>query len=87
LAAPGSDQVSGEVTGVERDRLIFGNVLDAYGTEVFGQDVERSEYSKDKLQQLAHLSQLNAYGQISDDQKKELQELRKILITDDTTEF
>ncbi|QKZ14268.1 AAA family ATPase [Spirosoma sp. KUDC1026] len=87
LAAPGSDQVSGEVTGVERDRLVFGNVLDAYGTEVFGQNVERSEHSKNKLQQLAHLSQLNAYGQISDDQKKELQELRKILITDDTTEF
>jgi predicted ATP-binding protein involved in virulence len=87
LAAPGSEQLSSEVTSVERDRLIFGNVLDAYGTEVFGQDVERSEQSKDKLQQLAHLSQLNAYGQISDDQKKELQELRKILITDDTTEF
>lgn len=87
LAAPGSQQTSGEITGVERDRLIFGNVLDAYGTEAFGQDVERSDTSKDKLQQLAHLSQLNAYGQISDDQKKELQELRKILITDDTTEF
>jgi len=87
LAAPGSQQTSGEVTGVERDRLIYGNVLDAYSTEAFGQDVERSELSKDKLQRLAHLSQLSSYGQISGPEKKELQTLRTILITDDTTEF
>lgn len=87
LAAPGSDQKSGEVTGLDRDRLIFGNVLDAYGTEVFGQDVERSEESKEKLQRLAHLSQLSSYGKISEEEKQEMQELRKILITDDTTEF
>ncbi|GAB3950079.1 AAA family ATPase [Spirosoma harenae] len=87
LAAPGSQQKSGEITGVERDRLIFGNVLDAYGTEAFGQDVERSDTSKNKLQRLAHLSQLNSYGAISEPEKNELQNLRKILITDDTTEF
>jgi len=87
LAAPGSQQPSGEVTGVDRDRLIYGNVLDAYGTEAFGQDVERSEASKEKLQRLAHLSQVSSYGQISQTEKKELQHLRTILITDDTTEF
>ncbi len=87
LAAPGSRQLSGEVKGTDRARLIYGNVLDAYGTEVFGQDVERSEASKEKVQQLAHLSQLNTFGKITDQQKKELQDLRKILITDDTTEF
>jgi hypothetical protein len=39
LAAPGSNNTSGQVTGIERDRLIFGNVLDAYGTELFGENV------------------------------------------------
>jgi predicted ATP-binding protein involved in virulence len=87
LAAPGSTQPSGEVTGLDRDRLIYGNVLDAYGTEVFGQEVERSEHSKEKLERLAHLSQLHAFGKISETEKKEMNQLRKILITDDTTEF
>jgi predicted ATP-binding protein involved in virulence len=87
LAAPGSDQASGEVTGLDRDRLIYGNVLDAYGTELFGQEVERSEHSKEKLERLAQLSQLSAFGKISETEKKEMNQLRKILITDDTTEF
>ena len=87
LAAPGSNQESGEVTGLDRERLIYGNVLDAYGTELFGQDVERSDQSQKKLERLAHLSQLNAFGKISDPEKKEMQDLRKILITDDTTTF
>ncbi len=87
LAAPGTNQISGEVTGLDRDRLIYGNVLDAYGTEVFGQEVERSEHSKEKLERLAQLSQLNAFGKISEAEKKEMNQLRKILITDDTTEF
>jgi predicted ATPase len=87
LAAPGSDVPSGEVTGTDRDRLIFGNVLDAYSTEVFGRDVERSPQSKAKLERLAKLGMLNSFGKISEAEKKELDTLRKILSTDDPTEF
>jgi predicted ATPase len=87
LAAPGSGQESGEVTGLERDRLIYGNVLDAYGTEVFGRDVERSKTAKEKLQRLAHLGQLSTFGRISEPEKEELNYLSKIFTTDDPTEF
>lgn len=87
LAAPGSNTPSGEVTGTDRERLIFGNILDAYGTEVFGRDVERSGQSKEKLERLAKLSTLDTFGKISAAEKKELEALRKILPTDDTTEF
>jgi predicted ATP-binding protein involved in virulence len=87
LAAPGSQTPSGEVTGTDRDRLIFGNVLDAYGTEAFGRSVERSQQSKEMLDRLAKLSALNSFGKISAAEKSELEALRKILPTDDTTEF
>lgn len=87
LASPGSQAPSGEVTGTDRDRLIFGNVLDAYGTEAFGRSVERSQQSKEMLDRLAKLSALNSFGKISAAEKSELEALRKILPTDDTTEF
>jgi predicted ATP-binding protein involved in virulence len=87
LAAPGSNVPSGEVTGTDRERLIFGNVLDAYGTEAFGRSVERSQQSKEMLDRLAKLSALNSFGKISAAEKSELEALRKILPTDDTTEF
>ena len=87
LAAPGSQTPSGEVTGTDRDRLIFGNVLDAYGTEAFGRSVERSQQSKEMLDRLAKLSAINSFGKISAAEKSELEALRKILPTDDTTEF
>lgn len=87
LAAPGSNQTSGEVTGVERDKLIYGNVLDAYGTEVFGKDVTRSEEANDKLDRLAELNNKLTFGLISAEEKTELESLRKVLTTDDTTAY
>jgi hypothetical protein len=49
LAAPGMEIKSGEIIGVDRERLIFGNVLDAYGTEIFGEDVSQSGDSEKML--------------------------------------
>lgn len=43
LAAPGSDMPSGEITGVERDRLVYGDILEAYETDMFGDGVEWSD--------------------------------------------
>ncbi|HZH76905.1 MAG TPA: AAA family ATPase, partial [Archangium sp.] len=37
LPKPGTDEEARQVTGVELDRLIYGNVLDAYGTGLFGE--------------------------------------------------
>ncbi len=76
LAAPGSDGESGEVTGLERDRLIYGNILDAYGTEVFGENVSISQDSNKMLNRLAELNVKSMMGQITDQENTELQELR-----------
>lgn len=82
LAAPGSNSESGEVTGNERDRLIMGNILDAYGTELFGKSPVRSAQSQDKLARLGKLNMLSAFGKIGEEEEKERQYLQSILTTD-----
>lgn len=81
LAAPGSDQVSGEITGDERDRLIYGNVLDAYGTEVFGEDVSQSQKGQKLTSRVAELNKKSFRGSISPKEKEELFELKAKLPT------
>jgi len=63
LAAPGSTEASGKITGTEAERLIYGNVLDAYGTQAFGSRVTRSIHAHDMLERLAHLNQKLLHGQ------------------------
>ena len=57
LPTPGSDEKARMVDGIEKDRLIFGSVLDAYGTDLFGSDVSRSDSAKEKQTRLAELNQ------------------------------
>lgn len=82
LAAPGSDYASGEITGLDRDRLIHGNVLDAYGTEVFGEGVSIAEESNDMLTRLAELNVKSMLGEINDSEHVELQNLKAVLPTE-----
>lgn len=56
LPAPGSGGAIRRVTGTDYHRLVDGNVLDAYSTELFGHDVLRSSRSKRKLAELARLN-------------------------------
>lgn len=56
LPAPGSDEQAAFVEGIDRDRLVFGSVLDAYGTELFGSDISRSETALQKQERLAELN-------------------------------
>lgn len=78
LAAPGSNSESGEITGIAKDRLVFGNILDAYGTEVFGNKVAISEESNDKLNRLSELNVKSIIGKINNKEKKEYQALKTI---------
>lgn len=87
LAAPGSGQPSGQITGTDKDRLVFGNILDAYGTEVFGAGVVRGAKSEEKRERLGHLNMLYALGKIGPDEEKERFEIQKILTTDAPTGF
>jgi energy-coupling factor transporter ATP-binding protein EcfA2 len=81
LPKPGSNESGGMVTGIDLDRLLYGNLLDAYGTEAFGADVTRSEESKKYLRRLAELNQKELRGQLTDDERKEQEKLRAMLPT------
>ncbi len=82
LAAPGSDEKSGEITGLDRERLIHGNILDAYGTEVFGENVSISEDSNEMLNRLSELNVKSMMGLIEDRENTELQKLRATFPTE-----
>ena len=86
LSAPGSKIPSGEITGADKDRLIYGNILDAYGTDAFGENLERSENGFEKLKRYSYLSQKAVYDpqHLSKEDKKELSTLEKIFVTDAT---
>jgi len=81
LAAPGSNNKSGKITGTEKDRLIFGNVLDAYGTELFGENVSISEESSNKMQRLSQLNIKSVTGTITEQEEQEMQTLKHFFPT------
>ena len=76
LPTPGSEEEARRVTGTELERLIDGNILDAYGTELFGEEVTRSEQSKKKLAQLARLNRKRLRSSLSRKEQQELEHLR-----------
>jgi AAA domain, putative AbiEii toxin, Type IV TA system len=78
LASPSSGHKSGEITGTNKQRLIMGNVLDAYGTEIFGA-VSIGKESDDKLTRQAELNHKSMIGQTTDAEEKELNELKSYL--------
>lgn len=63
LASPGSDIPSEEITGTDKNKLIFGNVLDAYGTDVFGKAITISKEGNDKRTRLGELNIKSLMGQ------------------------
>ncbi len=87
LTAPGSEEEHGEITGIEKDRLISGNILDAYGTELFGASPVRSAKSNKMRERLGKLNIEYALGNITEEDESERQKLQKILSTDDPIGF
>lgn len=80
LPTPGTSEQARMVGGLERERLIFGSVLDAYGTELFGSDVSRSKSAKKKQQRLAELNQkiLLEPAKLSAEEQQERTELQAL---------
>jgi AAA domain, putative AbiEii toxin, Type IV TA system len=79
LPNPGDDESAGRVTGVALNRLIYGSIVDAYGTELFGQDVARSEEGKKLLNELALLNRKSISGDLSKRDAARMMELRAAL--------
>ena len=82
LPRPGEpEDEGGMVEGVDRDRLIFGDVLDAYGTEVFGRGVTRSADAHKKLVRLGELNVKARFGaELTPTEQQEQRELRAIFV-------
>lgn len=81
LPRPGSDDVGGMLRGAKLNRLLYGNVLDAYGTEVFGRDVNRSEKAKDLRRRLAELNVKEGRQGLTEAERREQEELRGAMPT------
>ena len=79
LPKPGSHDSGQMITGQDLDRLLYGNVLDAYGTDVFGENVTRSEASRQKQKRLAQLNQKARYEELSEEEKQEHQKLQAMM--------
>lgn len=79
LPKPGSGENAEMVKGIALNRLLYGDVLDAYGTELFGEDVERSDAGRLKMQELAELNVKEVNVGLSKAEQKKQQELRAIL--------
>ena len=85
LPTPGSEEDPRRVVGSELARLVDGNILDAYGTELFGTEVTRSEQSKDKLDRLARLNRRRLTHSLTVKEQRELEDLRAAMPTSANT--
>lgn len=81
LPAPGSSEEPQMVIGHELDRLLYGDILDAYGTGIFGQGITRSLNSRNRLERLAHLNLKEISEGLSDQEEREQERLRAALPT------
>jgi len=76
LPTPGTNQNLYKIEGKELNNLIYGNILDAFSTEVFGKNILRSQSSNDKIQKLAQLNVKKIKNILSLEEEIELQELK-----------
>ena len=81
LPRAGTQESADFVKDVAFQRLVFGNVLDAYGTEAFGSGsaLTRSDASKEKRRRLAMLNTKEIHQGLTDTERTEQGELRAIL--------
>jgi hypothetical protein len=81
LPIPGSGDRPRRIRGDDLDQLLFGDVLDAYGTELFGQDVSRSEAGSDLLTELASLNRKELDDGLSSEERERQLTLRGLFPT------
>ncbi len=81
LPEPGTKGEIHKVSDLEYKRLVFGDILDAYGTDVFGEDlsVSQSEETKRLHRRKLELQAKSMDGLTSDAEEAELDELRSYL--------
>jgi hypothetical protein len=81
LPGPGTDETATRLEGPELDRLLYGNVLEAYGTGVFGADVARSQEGAQRLHRLAELNVKELGQGLTPEEEDEQERLRAAMPT------
>ncbi|HRG48238.1 MAG TPA: AAA family ATPase [Leptospiraceae bacterium] len=83
LPNPGEKGNVEQVLGLDKDKLVYGDILDAYSTEAFGKNIERGEVGKEKLKQFSLLSQKKAYGgELTKEELEEYNNLKGVFSND-----
>ena len=77
LPAPGSDEQAHEIKPDSEDwkRLVYGDILEAYSTDLFGEHIDRSPEAQAKLQELGELSIKEMEEPLTPEEEKRLDEL------------
>lgn len=70
LPPPGQGGPGRMLEDTERDRLVYGNLLDAYGTGAFGIGVEQSDAGREFASRLAELNMKELFGAPLDDTER-----------------
>lgn len=81
LPGPGTDESARRIEGPELDRLLYGNVLEAYGTGIFGADVTRSQEGERLMHRLAELNVKELDQGLTPDEADEQERLRAAMPT------
>ncbi|BCH24247.1 ATP-binding protein [Mesorhizobium sp. L-8-10] len=79
LPTPGTAEVAGRITGDDLNKLIYGSILDAFGTQYFGVGVTRSATSKEMLVELARLNRKSLNQDLEREERSKLEKLRAML--------
>jgi len=82
LPEPGSEEEGRMLEGAEYERLVYGNVLEAYGTEAFGSSGDRSREAQEKLDRLAELNLQELSEGLSEAERQERDRLRATFPTE-----
>ncbi len=86
LAAPGTNAPSGKISDADKNKLVNGDVLDAYGTTFFGKGVTISLEAVKKKEKLVALSNKKRKGKLETKEEQELNQLKLMFPADDTIE-
>ncbi len=81
LPSPGSAEEGRMLTGTELNRLLYGDVLEAYGSAAFGAGGGRSDAGEKLLDRLAELNVKEIEEGLSDSEGEEQERLRAIFPT------
>ena len=81
LPRPGTDEQCFRVQGHELERLLFGDLVEAYSTHLFGMTTTRSDDSKHKIERLAELNLKETFVGLTAYEQEEQSVLRAMLPT------